>query len=135
MKKLFADAVYLVALAHRKDQWHERAMEISGRLGPTQLVITDEVLNEYLNFFSESGRQMRLQCASTVRDLLADPNVHVVPQSRQSFLSGLTLYESRADKGYSLTDCIAMVTMRAQGITEILTHDAHFTQEGFTILL
>ena len=36
---------------------------------------------------------------------------------------------------YSLTDCISMETMRAEGIREILTHDNHFTQEGFTILL
>jgi predicted nucleic acid-binding protein len=34
-----------------------------------------------------------------------------------------------------LTDCISMETMRQEGITEILTHDAHFAQEGFTLLL
>ena len=28
-----------------------------------------------------------------------------------------------------------METMRQEGITDILTHDNHFTQEGFTILL
>jgi hypothetical protein len=38
-------------------------------------------------------------------------------------------------KYYSLTDCISMNLMRGRGITEILTHDQHFTQEGFTILL
>ncbi len=59
----------------------------------------------------------------------------VHPQSRASFLSGLAFYEARPDKGYSLTDCISMETMRREGITEILTHDAHFAQEGFTLLL
>jgi len=38
------------------------------------------------------------------------------------------------DKGYSLTDCISMNTMRAEGLTEILTNDVHFTQEGFRAL-
>jgi predicted nucleic acid-binding protein len=52
-----------------------------------------------------------------------------------TFLDGLTLYESRPDKSYSLTDCIAMNVMRKRGITDVLTHDAHFTQEGFHILL
>jgi len=28
-----------------------------------------------------------------------------------------------------------MEAMRQEGITDILTHDDHFTQEGFTILL
>lgn len=37
-------------------------------------------------------------------------------------------------KAYSLTDCISMEAMRQEGITDILTHDNHFTQEGFTIL-
>jgi predicted nucleic acid-binding protein len=31
--------------------------------------------------------------------------------------------------------CISMEAMREEGITEILTHDDHFTQEGFTKLL
>jgi hypothetical protein len=61
--------------------------------------------------------------------------VTVHPQSRVSFLSGLALYEARPDKGYRLTDCISMETMRAEGISGILTHDNHFMQEGFTILL
>jgi predicted nucleic acid-binding protein len=59
----------------------------------------------------------------------------VHPQSRVSFLSGLALYEARPDKGYSPTDCISMETMRAEGISEILTHANRFMQEGFTILL
>ena len=59
----------------------------------------------------------------------------VRPQTHQSFLDGFALYKARPDKEYSLTDCISMEAMRAGGITEILTHDNHFTQEGFAILL
>jgi predicted nucleic acid-binding protein len=69
-----------------------------------------------------------------VRRLYQRPTVTVHPHSRGSFLTGLALYEARPDKGYSLSDCISMETMRQEGITEILTHDAHFTQEGFIIL-
>ena len=46
----------------------------------------------------------------------------------------LALYEARPDKDYSLTDCRSMVALRALGISEVLTNDHHFTQEGFTIL-
>jgi uncharacterized protein len=45
------------------------------------------------------------------------------------------LYEKRPDKGYSFTDCISMIVMRQMNITEVLTGDPHFQQEGFTILL
>ena len=58
----------------------------------------------------------------------------VHPQSRASFLEGLRLYEQRYDKGYSLVDCISMTTMHERNISEVLTHDHHFTQEGFTPL-
>jgi predicted nucleic acid-binding protein len=135
MRRIFADAVYWVALAHRKDQWHARAVQVSRQLGAATLITTDEVLTEFLNHFSAYGDQMRRQSANTVRGLLSDPSLIVIPQSRQTFLSGLALYEARPDKEYGLTDCISMVTMRQEGITEVLTHDDHFVQEGFIRLL
>ena len=50
-------------------------------------------------------------------------------------MEGLNLYKKRSDKEYSLQDCISMVVMRKESITEILTSDHHFEQEGFTILM
>jgi uncharacterized protein len=135
MRRIFADTLYWVALTHRKDQWHQAAVTISRRLAGCHLVTTDDVLTELLAAFCEAGPALRHRAATLVRNLHQKPTVTVYPQSRQTFLSGLSLYETRPDKGYSLTDCISMDTMRQEGITEILTHDNHFTQEGFTILL
>ena len=70
-----------------------------------------------------------------MEDILSDPDIMIRPQSHRSFLDGFALYKVRTDKGYSLTDCISMVAMRRRASREILTHDNHFTQEGFTILL
>ena len=58
----------------------------------------------------------------------------MIPQSRDSFRAGLDLYIRRPDKGYSLTDCISMETMRREGLAEALTDDHHFEQEGFRTL-
>jgi predicted nucleic acid-binding protein len=135
MKCVFADANYWVALGNRKDQWHQAALQASQELGQVVLVTSDEILDEFLAYFSSYGPETRAQSAETVRALLAARAIEVVPQSRQTFLAGLGLYEARPDKSYSLTDCIAMAIMRERGIAEILTHDAHFTQEGFTVLL
>ena len=66
--------------------------------------------------------------------ILAKPVIRVIPQSRESFLAGLQLYRARPDKGYSLVDCISMQTMRKEGLTEVLTNDRHFEQEGFRVL-
>jgi uncharacterized protein len=65
---------------------------------------------------------------------VTDPSIQVLPQTSADFAAALALYEARPDKGYGLTDCRSMVALRALGISEVLTNDHHFTQEGFTIL-
>ena len=134
MRRVFADSLYWIALASPRDQWHARAIEASRALRGAQIVTTDEVLTEFLNAFSHNA-DLRRAATSTVRGIQGDPETTILPQSRQSFLAGLSLFEARSDKAYSLTDCISMAVMRQDVITEILTHDRHFTQEGFTILL
>jgi len=101
---------------------------------PDRIITSADVLVEYLAFFAKAGPHVRAQAGRLVARLLQDPRVVVVPQSHKLFLDGLDLYRGRLDKGYSLTDCISMLIMRRQGITEILTHDRHFEQEGFRAL-
>lgn len=96
---------------------------------------TDEILAEFLSFFSGYGPVTRRVAATFVRELLESADVEVVPQSRESFLSALDLYEERLDKAYSLADCASLITMRGRGLHEALTQDHHFTQEGFAALL
>ena len=48
---------------------------------------------------------------------------------------GLDLLHARPDKRYSLCDAISFVLMRDRGITEALTLDHRFDQEGFQRLL
>ncbi len=124
--KVFADTFYWIALTDSTDAAHKRARQVTD-----DLVTTDEVLTEYLNFFSASQEFMRREIVLTVEDILQDPGVTLVPQSRETFLAGLSLFRTRADKGYSLTDCISMRTMQRLGLTAVLTNDRHFEQEGF----
>ena len=72
---------------------------------------------------------------SIVNSLSSDPNVEIVPQTPELFASAIALYGQRMDKGYSLTDCASMLIMWERGIVDVLTHDKHFTQEGFKALL
>ena len=133
MRKVFADAQYWVALINDQDQSHAAAQAVSQTLQGATLDTTEEALTEVLAFFCEAGPYLRQ--LATVRRMHADPMMLIVPQSHQSFLDGLTLYEARPDKGYSLTDCISMTVMQQHGVSEVLTHDGHFKQEGLTILL
>ena len=131
MRELFADTFFWTALADPQDQWHRAAREFDASLEGTRLVTTDEVLVEFATQFGVRDRRLREIAARWVRSVLDDPEIQVVAQSRDSFLSGLELYESRLDKLYSLTDCISMQAMRHARISDVLTHDRHFSQEGF----
>ena len=136
MNKIFADTSYWVALIDPKDKWHSKAINLSQSLAGLKLITTDEVLSEVLTFFSGYGPHIRKSVAEIVFGALTNETyIEVVGQSRESFLSGLALYEKRLDKSYSLADCISMQLMRAEGISEVLTNDKHFSQEGFTTLL
>ena len=103
---------------------------LAARLHPTKLSRPTKFLCEYLAFFAGARPSVRAQAGKIVADLFKSLTVLVVPQSRESFLAGLELYRARPDKGYSLTDCISMQTMRREG----LTNDRHFEQEGFRAL-
>jgi predicted nucleic acid-binding protein len=135
MIKVFADAFYWIALANPADQWHTAAQRFDVENPAARLVTTEEVLTEFLNYYAEAGTRRRRIVGAMCEQVLLHPNIFVVPQSSASFSQGLQLYRQRDDKGYSLTDCISMTAMREREIRQVLTHDQHFKQEGFTILL
>lgn len=135
MRLLFVDTFYLVALLYRRDAWHDRVVTFSQTLSSDDtLLTTDAILVEFLAALSNKGQHLRREAAIATRNLLERPNVTVIPQDRMLLLEGLDLYERRPDKEYSLTDCISMQVMRREGITEVLTNDHHFAQEGFQAL-
>ena len=131
---LFADTFYWISLVNPNDEWHDRVRALTESLAPATLLSTDEVLTELLNYYAGFGAESRAATSRFVRDVLASPEAEVVGRGRRGVVDGLELFERRLDKGYSLTDCISMQLMRDRGVTEVLTHDHHFAQEGFAIL-
>jgi predicted nucleic acid-binding protein len=136
MKKVFADSSYWIAIVKPKDQWSGAADQAHKNLGSDViLVTTDEVLIEFLTALSSGGPFLRRIAVKMVRAILGNANVRVVQQTREGFLKGVTRYESREDKEYSLTDCISMNVMESNAMSEVLTNDHHFEQEGFKVLI
>lgn len=130
----FADAFWWIAVANPKDAWHARVLAWEAAHPGAQFVTTEEVLSELLSWFAATGPAGRAHASAAVRGALADPATQVLPQSSADFAKALAFYEARPDKEYSLTDCRSMLALRAMGLSEVLTNDHHFTQEGFTIL-
>ena len=133
--EVFADAFYWIALANPADQWHDAAKQYDEDNPDVLLATTEEVLTEFLNFYAEAESYRRRIVGAMCEQVLLHPNITVVSQPHESFSQGFELYRQREDKGYSLTDCISMNICRERGITEILTNDHHFEQEGFRVLL
>ena len=133
MRTVFADTGYWVALLNPRDQHHGSVKKVSSALGQTRIVTSEMVLDELLAGLSEPP--VRAVAISAVSGILANPNVEVVPQTSLQFREAFDLYKTRADKGWSLTDCASFNLMKERGITEALAHDGNFEQAGFVALL
>ena len=131
---VFADTFYWISLTILDDASHSRAAAFDSAPHRPSIITTEEVLAELLTFFGGKGSFLRRKAVAVTRGILADVSIRVVQQTHATFISGFDLYASRPDKCYSLTDCISMQTMRRECITDALTDDRHFEQEGFHAL-
>jgi uncharacterized protein len=134
MNRIFADACFWIALINRRDDLFEKAVAAQKDLAHTQVVTTDEVLSEVLNHLCHYGSTLRQLASKIVDDIRADTHVLVIEQSRATFDAGFALYKNRVDKEYSLVDCVSFELMKQESISEALTNDHHFEQEGFVAL-
>jgi predicted nucleic acid-binding protein len=132
---VYIDTAFLVAVLIRGDTFHVQARQLASDLRQRSLITSDAVLGELLDFVSEMGSHARSTAVGYARWMRQDPRTFVVRHSAELFDRGLALYESRADKGFSLTDCMSMLICEDHNVEEVLTHDHHFTQAGFRILL
>jgi predicted nucleic acid-binding protein len=67
--------------------------------------------------------------------LLDHPQVEVVLVDEPLHRDAMHLLEIRIDKRYSLCDAVSFLLMRQRQMTDALTTDHHFEQEGLVRLL
>jgi uncharacterized protein len=132
MTRWFADTFYFVALRNPKDQYHAAAKRITIIIRGGNLVTTAWILTEVADAMSDPSNRLGFL---PLLDSLTKHKATIVEPSAELFRRGIDLYVARADKSWSLTDCISFVVMQDHGITEALTGDHHFEQAGFVVLL
>ena len=135
MRNVFADTGYWLGLLNPRDELHDTCLGVSRSLGPVEIVTTEMVLVELLNYFAQQGQGLRAAATQLVARLGESPDVRIVPQSVAQFKEAFAEYARRPDQTWSLTDCASFQAMREQEMTEALTHDRHFVQAGFVALL
>lgn len=67
--------------------------------------------------------------------MIDTPKLEVVWVAEDLHQNAMDLLEHRLDKTYSHCDAVSFILMRRRGISEALTTDRHFAQEGFHRLL
>jgi uncharacterized protein len=132
MTRVFADSYFFYALLNPRHPAHAKAVEFS-RQNHGPLATIAWVLTELADGPASTPRRQIFR--HVLDDFEANRASLIVPANAETFEKGVDLYQSRADKQWSLTDCISFVVMREEGITEVLTGDHHFEQAGFRALL
>jgi predicted nucleic acid-binding protein len=132
MTTLFADTFYFIALLSPADAAHSKAFEFTKQFDG-RLITTAWILTEIADGLTEERARSRfIQFYDRLR---ARSDVDIVSCNAELFDSGIDLFRRRADKEWSLTDCISFLVMERYELTEALTADHHFEQAGFVALL
>ena len=132
MTAQFADTSYFLALLIPNDENHAKAAALANQ-SRGALLTTEWVIVEVGNHLSP--RRSRVIFNRFLQLLRADARVQVVESSGELLQQGLSLFQARLDKDWSVTDCISFVVMQERGLSEALTADHHFEQAGFRVLL
>jgi len=131
VKPVFADTFFFLAALNPRDAAHNAAIQWSREHNRVR-VTTAWVLTEVADAMARDNREAFLHLLDLVRNSALFRFTEATPAT---FDRGVALYRQRPDKAWSLTDCISIVVMQDEGLTEALTGDRHFEQAGFTSLL
>jgi len=129
---MLLDTSGLLCLNYQTEPFHSKAVE---EYEKAIVHLTHSyIIAEYVAL-ATARRFPRKLVLDFITDLLADPDIKFVWVDELLHREAVKLLTLRLDKTYSLCDSVSFVIMRQHQITEALTTDKHFEQEGFIRLL
>ena len=129
---MFLDTSGLLSLHRQAEPFHAQARHLyrSARVRLTHgHVLAESVALSHTRGYSRDAT------LSFLADLLNNPRVETIWVDEPLHREAVALLMARRDKSYSLCDAVSFLLMRRRGLTEALTTDHHFEQEGFRRLL
>ena len=132
---VYVDTAALIALAHKRDSLHKKAVAVYQKLldRNSRFITTNAVLLEVGNAFSRSTHKpMAIFLFHLIND---SPSWEVPFAGGKWFTDGMELFQKRKEEDWSLTDCIGIVVAEAYAVKSVFTSDRHFEHAGFEILL
>ena len=129
---MLIDTSGFLCLIHKDEPEHENSMRLYNE---ASLYLTHSyILDEFIPL-ANVRKLPRANSLRFSRQILTDPTIELVWVDAVLHEAALTLLEQRTDKTYSLCDAVSFLIMSERGISDALTTDKHFEQEGFVRLL
>lgn len=132
MNKMLVDTSGFFSLYDEADKNHHLAISLYDT-AETRLT-TNYILAEFTALAQVRGVR-RSEIIKFSRNALDDTDVEIIWVDEILHRQAVALLQERADKNYSLCDAVSFIVMRERGISDALTTDKHFEQEGFVRLL
>lgn len=129
---MLLDTSGLFCLFHLDEIKHNEAVALYANAD--RRLVHNYILAEFVPLAQIRGLP-RLLTLELSQNLLTDDSVEVVWVDDQLHGQALELLRARKDKTYSLCDAVSFLLMRDRDISDALTTDKHFEQEGFVRLL
>ena len=134
MKRVLLDASYAIALALEDDPKHAEAVSYQEQIFQNnwRLLVSTFVMDEVVTLLNTSGQHRKAVAIGD--DFLSEPMFEFVHVGHELFDRAWNLFKRRADKTWSMTDCVSFELMKEQRVSHALTFDKHFAQAGFIML-
>ena len=129
---MFLDTSGLFRLFHRSEDGHAEANELFDSAG--WALTHSYVLAEFVALATARGVPRR-EALAALDALLTIAYIEVVWVDESLHRRAMALLHQRIDKTYSLCDAVSFVVMKQRDLSDALTTDRHFEQEGFRKLL
>lgn len=129
---MFLDTSGLLCLDFPSEPFHAESLAHYRR---ASLCLTHSYVLAELVAVATSRRLSRIAVLRFIEALLDNPGVETIWVEQSLHREALDLLKARADKSYSLCDAVSFVVMRQWRVSEALTTDRHFEQEGCQRLL
>ncbi len=130
---MLLDTSGLFCLLNKREPDHDRA--VAEYATATSRRITHSGILEELVPLCTTRKSSRELAMAYLLELLEDPRVDVIWIDEPLLRRALALLGARPDKAYSLCDAVSFILMKDRHLTDALTTDKHFEQEGFRRLL
>ena len=125
---MFIDTSGFFSVNDKAEKHHAEAHELYNQAWFR--MTTNYVLDEFVAL-ATARKLSREKILAFSEEILVDETIEIVWIDEDLHTKAVELLKNRKDKLYSLCDAVSFVVMRKRNITEALTTDHHFEQEGF----